>query len=141
MTHDPADTQRDLARERFEALLRTRIAAPFEWGVNDCCLFAADAVQAITGEDLAADLRGAYGSALEAARVLRDVGGIEAAAARAGDEIAPLAATWGDVGLIRLDDRELLAVCTGANWVAPAAGGLAARSLPEAVKAWRVRRG
>jgi hypothetical protein len=141
MTHDPTLATPDPARERFDALLRTRTLAPFAWGSNDCCLFAADCVQVITGRDLAADLRGSYGSALEAARVLAELGGIEAAGARAGPEIPPLAAGWGDVGLISLDDRQLLAVCVGLCWVAPAAGGLAARGLQEAVKAWRVSRG
>lgn len=141
MTHDPTVIEHDHARERFEALLRERKAAPFEWGRNDCCMFAADCVQAITGADLAADLRGEYSTAQQAARVLAQLGGIEAAAARAGDEIPPLCAAWGDIGLVTLEDRQLLAVCTGMNWVAPAAAGLAVRSLPEAAKAWRVRRG
>ena len=141
MTHDPTDTVCDEARTRFEALLRDRMAKPFEWGVHDCCLWAADCVLAITGADPAADLRGSYSTGLEAARLLRGLGGIEVAATRAGAEIPPLAAGWGDVGLIALEDRQLLAVCTGANWVAPGAQGLAARGLEEAKRAWRVSRG
>lgn len=34
-----------------------RRSVPFAWGSNDCRLFAADAVQAMTGVDHAAELR------------------------------------------------------------------------------------
>jgi hypothetical protein len=38
--------------------LIARAFAPFSWGVNDCALFVADAIEAMTGTDIAADFRG-----------------------------------------------------------------------------------
>src|SRR5258708_4686376 len=55
---------------RLEAFIKERTAQPFKWGSQDCCLFAADAIEAITGVDLAADFRGKYSGAETAKAVL-----------------------------------------------------------------------
>jgi hypothetical protein len=140
MHHDASLTTPSAWRTALDALVAARMTQPFEWGRQDCCLWAADCVQATTGIDHAADVRGSYSSAAGALRVLAELGGIEAVAARAGEPIPPLAAGVGDIGLIVLDDRALLAVCLGAVWLAPTARGLAAHALPEATQAWRVAR-
>lgn len=49
---------------------------PFVWGENDCILFAASAVQALTGNDLAASWRGKYKSEAEARKILEKLGGL-----------------------------------------------------------------
>jgi hypothetical protein len=46
--------------DAFDKFLISRALAPFTWGSNDCALFAADAIEAITGIDVAADFRGLY---------------------------------------------------------------------------------
>ena len=46
----------------------------FAYGAHDCALFAAGAVQAMTGIDLAADWRGRYTSLRGGLRVLRAAG-------------------------------------------------------------------
>lgn len=139
MTHDPMHTQVDEARVRFDALIAQRQRAPFAWGQHDCCLFAADAVLALTGSDPAAAWRGAYSDAAGAARLLAELGGVRAIAAAHGREIRPLAARLGDVGVLEHDGRDLLAVCAGDVWLAPAAGqGLTAAPLDAALAAWRV---
>jgi len=51
--------------------LAERMNTPFVWGKHDCCLFACDAVLAMTGEDLAGDFRGKYDSALSAVRTMQ----------------------------------------------------------------------
>lgn len=56
MTRFP-DWQERLSR--FFALYRNR---PFRYGDWDCCLFAADAIQVMTGTDIAAEYRGKYQS-------------------------------------------------------------------------------
>ena len=119
-------------------LVAQRMAAPFEWGVNDCCIFAADAVRAMTGRDPAADAH-CYSTALEAAQVVRKLGGLaEIAATRAGgEEVPPLMARVGDVVLGKLD-RECLGICTGETWHAPSACGLVAAPMSTALRAWRV---
>lgn len=51
---------------------------PFDWQHNNCAFFASDWLAILTGEDPAAHLREQVTSALSAARVLKDGGGIEA---------------------------------------------------------------
>lgn len=45
---------------RLANFIEGRRYKPFDWGSNDCCLFACDAVLAITGDDLARWFRGTY---------------------------------------------------------------------------------
>lgn len=47
---------------------------PFEYGVNDCCLFAAGAVLEMTGEDPMVEFRGHYDSLKGSIRALKDIG-------------------------------------------------------------------
>jgi hypothetical protein len=125
--------------ERLAALFAAREAAPFEWGVHDCCLFVADAVLAVTGHDPAADLRGTYTTAAEAVRVLGQHGGVAGIAiARAGRVVPVALAQPGDVGLSYHDaDRPALAVWGGAAWHAAAPVGVVALPPDAVVRAWR----
>ena len=52
----------------------TKRHEPFEYGVNDCCLFAAGAVEAITGQDPMAEFRGEYDSLKTSLQVIKDIG-------------------------------------------------------------------
>lgn len=47
---------------------------PFEYGVNDCCLFAAGAVIEVTGEDPMAEFRGKYDSLKGSLKVIKEIG-------------------------------------------------------------------
>ena len=47
---------------------------PFEYGVNDCCMFAAGAVDAITGQDPMSEFRGQYDSLKTSVKVIKDIG-------------------------------------------------------------------
>jgi hypothetical protein len=55
----------------LHAFLEARKRAPFAWGSNDCALFAADAVHAMTGVDLGADFRGKYSTQAEAEALMK----------------------------------------------------------------------
>ncbi len=127
-------------QSKLAALIDERRDAPFSWGTNDCCIFAADAVLAQTGHDPAEGLR-EHRDAKEAAGVLRAGGGVQKIASeRFGAEIAPALAGVGDVGLIEVDrDRPALAIWGGAAWLAPAEDGRGLVSLPRetAKTAWR----
>lgn len=124
---------------RLAAFVSERRCVPFAWGQNDCCLFCADAVQAITGHDFGAELRGTYSSALEAARVLQERGGVAAIATAAlGEARGPLFAGVGDVVLVEMDGRDALGLCNGLSVLGPSANGLTALGH-DAIKAtWRV---
>ena len=47
---------------------------PFEYGVNDCCLFAAGAVEAITIQDPMPEFRGQYDSLKTSLKVIKEIG-------------------------------------------------------------------
>jgi hypothetical protein len=57
---------------RLSAFLHARRHARFEYGAHDCCLFVADALQAMTGTDFAAAFRNQYNSSFGALRRLRE---------------------------------------------------------------------
>lgn len=124
-------------QERLANFLAERRAQPFAWGVNDCCTFAASAVEAMTGTDPAEGLRG-HRSAQEAAEVLRDYGGVLGLASdRLGPAIACALAQVGDVGMATLDGRDTLVICAGSGWLAPGCAGLVYIEHGAASHAWR----
>ena len=126
-------------QSRLDATIAAHRAMPFAWGAHDCALFAADCVQAVTGTDPAADLRGKYRTEAGAARHIKRLGGMEAIAdARLGARVPVLMAQVGDVALIGADAPHF-AVCAGQHWLAAALdGGLAVLPLRDARICWRV---
>jgi hypothetical protein len=129
-------------QSRFAACLAERRTRAFAWGSQDCALFAADCVDACTGVDPAADLRGTYSTAAAAARVMEAHGGLAAlATARLGEEISPRVARVGDVGLLLNGGRECLGVCIGSMWQAPGEQGLCALPASQVLRAWRIETG
>ncbi len=124
---------------RFALLCIERQRRPFEWGSHDCCLWASDAVLAITGQDFAEGLRGTYATTAEAARMLAEVGGVRQLATDVlGNPVSPLMATVGDVVLFEQDGRALLAVCNGGTALAVAERGLEPMPMTAALAAWKV---
>lgn len=115
--------------ERLNDFLEGRRERPFSWGSNDCALFAADAIHAITGEDVAAKWRG-YRSERGALTRIRDLGGLRGAALAAGlvEKCIGLAQR-GDVVLVMNDGRETLGVVAGNHWCGPGVHGLVFRPL------------
>lgn len=125
---------------RLEAFWRERKGMPFAWGRNDCALFAADAVETMTGERLLPELR-CYADAEAAAAVLRAERGLRAVAGRAlGAEIPPAMARIGDVVLMGRADGNApaLTICNGSTAMGPGVDGLVVVSMAGAVTAWRV---
>jgi hypothetical protein len=51
------------------------MSAPFKYGAHDCSLFAADAILAISGVDVATEYRGLYSTAAEALALIAKVTG------------------------------------------------------------------
>lgn len=124
---------------RLMALIDARMTQPFEWGRNDCCLWPADAVLAMTGHDPALAYRGTYACARGAQTALARVGGLPGAGALCGAPIPPLCAQVGDVGLVSSNgERDAGAVCIGTHWLAVVKNGLGLIELSAARLAWRV---
>jgi hypothetical protein len=122
-----------------------RVAAvPFRPGVQDCALFAAGAVEAMTGADPAAPWRGGYRSLAAGKRALAKAGFADHVAFVAAhfEEIAPARAGVGDLALLpagRGDRLAALGVVQGAGVYVLRPGGLAVVDRLEICRAWGVK--
>lgn len=124
-------------QSRLQACLAERRLRAFEWGRHDCCLFVCDCIEAMTGHDPAADVRG-YSTEREAARLVKKLGGMRGiAGSRFGEEVPVLMAQVGDVGLIEIEGRESLALCGGTHWLAPGLDQVESLPLSAALSCWR----
>jgi len=123
----------------LDAILRERMTRPFMLSENDCAMFAADCVKAVTGHDFAADWRGAYRTEAEAAAGLAQLGGSlrKIAATRLGEEVGWGMAQAGDIALVHFEGRETFAVCTGNALCAPGGQGLVQIPVSRALTVWR----
>jgi len=125
---------------------RARASMPFSWGTNDCCTFAAAAVEAVSGSNPMSSME-PYGT--EAGRkrkalrrLLRRIdkaGGLKALVTEfLGAPISPRMASVGDVVLVLNAGAEVVGVCNGINIMAPGASGVVTLSMDAAVAAWRI---
>lgn len=121
--------------ERLAEFVRARRKTPFEWGRHDCALFAADAVQAITGVDPAAEYRG-YSDEREALRIIKDAGGMRGLVPLPEKPVGM--AQRGDAVIALIEGRETFGVCVGENYVAPGVDRLVVRPMTEAIAAFEV---
>ncbi len=128
---------------RLHSLILDRHDKHFLWGIRDCCLWAADAVHAVTNRDLASDVRGSYWSARQAARVVRERGGLqEMVTQRMGQPIELSDAIDGDVCMLIPEAHEYipglgaLGILWRGSILAQGEKGLAAHRTHEAAMWW-----
>ncbi|WP_425595623.1 DUF6950 family protein [Phaeobacter inhibens] len=113
----------------------------FRPGSHDCALFAAGAVQAMTGADLAADYAGRYRTVAEGMALLRSEGVVDLTALviRHFEEIPPLKAGVGDLALVQGEGGEdALGVVQGPSIFVLQRNGLGRVSLEAGLKGFRV---
>jgi hypothetical protein len=110
----------------------------FRWGAFDCCTFAADAVQAQTGKDPMAGLRG-YTTWRQAILLVRRLGGLPAAVRQVlGDPLSVAAyAQRGDIVMVATK-LPALGVVVGASALVPLSTGVQRLPVGDWVMAWRV---
>lgn len=128
---------------RLSAYVEVVRRKPFVYGKHDCALFAAGAVEAMTGVDPAANLRGKYKTLAGGLRRLKKLGFANHAelAASMFEEVHPSHAQIGDIASIDLGDGAIaLGVVQGARIfvLRPDAQGMATVDLLTASKAFRV---
>lgn len=128
----------------WQARLREYVAAqaraPFRYGKHDCALFAAGAVNAMTGVDLARGWRGKYRSLKRGLAMVREAGHEDhvALCASALPEIHPSKARRGDIAAVPVPDGLALGVVQGEYvWVLQPQG-MASVLLTDAQRAFRV---
>ena len=92
------------------------------WGVRDCVVRAAEHCVALGSPDWWADMRGTYATAVDAARIVRDAGGMTALiAGRIGWPEAD--ADRGEVAVLPGRPFDGVAVRSGAFWAMPGEEG------------------
>jgi hypothetical protein len=135
-------TWRDDRPGLLSEFIAERTREVFRWGANDCALFAADWVRLATGRDPAKAFRGAYSTAIGAAKALRAIGAGDLLSTWTSIEGEPLAspklAQRGDVVAVETDEGPALAICLGAEVAAMSPDGIAFLPLAAAIVAWRV---
>jgi Domain of unknown function (DUF6950) len=130
--------------QRLELLIEMKKQIPFAWGRNDCCIFVADCIHAMTGIDVAAEFRGQYRTELGGMRIILRNGCllafIDKIAARFQiDQISVKKASRGDV-VIAKHDRYALGIvnlCGDAAWVVGKTG-LVEIPLKLCTSAWKI---
>lgn len=123
------------------ALIEKHRDTPFAWGVHDCCLWAANAVQVQTGSDPAAKWRGTYSLRGEARALMeREFGGeIENIAGVVGwQEVSNLKARRGDIVSAKFKGYGVsLGVCLGSKAAFAGKTGLVFVPMSEIRRTWR----
>lgn len=123
---------------RFSAFLRASRAVAPEWGQTDCLVgLVAGTLEAVLGEDPAAEHRGTYASRLDAMRYLAELGFPTIAdwLSHALEEIAPARAGRADI--VTVEGAPAVVIGNGDAWLN--AHGVAGRAEQRTWgRAWRV---
>ncbi|ENZ4140049.1 hypothetical protein ACGKG3_002911 [Enterobacter ludwigii] len=124
---------------RLIAVIRAAEKRPFLWGEHDCCLFAADCAEAMTGENFADGWRGTYDSETGAKKaLLRGGGSLENVLAKYLDEVPVKMAQRGDIAVVENAGTRCAGVIYGgAVWVPGETGLVCLRVKP--LSTWRIR--
>lgn len=125
---------------RLAGWLRDNRKRAFEQGKWDCGLFAAGAIEAMTGVDVVAEVRGRYTTTRGAMRVLKRLGHKDHIALFASHlpEVPLLSARPGDLVTFEAEDGLALAIIQGAGAYHAGPHGLAVMSMQVAHRAYRV---
>lgn len=128
---------------RLDAFLESRKQTAFAWGEHDCCLFACDAIQTITGVDLAADYRGKYSTAKEALDLMgeEDIGDMMTRiGAQHGVVEVPVAyAQRGDAVLVEHEHEALgIVALSGVDVWVPGELFLVRAPIETVLRAWKI---
>lgn len=111
---------------------------PFQPGTHDCALFAAGAVEAMTGTDLAAGWRGRYRTLQGGIRVLRRAGHANHIALARAHLPATSKPQPGDLAVVPTPEGLALGVVQGTHVYAPAAVGWGLLPIGDAIEFLRV---
>jgi len=126
--------------EILAEFITERRLLPYVWGSNDCVLFAADWVVAVTDIDPLGDLRGTWHNEEEAMVALEAQGGLVAAMDARFPRKQKEFAQRGDIVMLKItaDQQPSLAVCVGADAAAPGFEEMLLASMSKARIVWEV---
>jgi hypothetical protein len=112
--------------DRLKAAIEAKAHEPHSWGDNDCALFAADVIEAMTGVDIAKDFRGKYTTEIGAARMLKKAGfsSLSELGNSMLESVPPSFARRGDIVIMPGELGDYFAVCLGHVCAGPGASGV-----------------
>lgn len=110
----------------------------FSWGVNDCCLFVARVVDAMTDSDFEAQILSRYSDEATARAFILEYGLLEVAVSHYLGEPVTRSPQRGDACLIHGGEDYALGVCLGSHVAAMGPTGLRMLPLSEVIKVWPV---
>jgi hypothetical protein len=123
-------------RSALDRVVKAAAGKPFTWGVHDCCQFAADCIQAVTGRDRRT-LFPNYTDEAGAAAIREQFGGMRGLLSHAlGEPVSWELAMTGDIVLIDMGQGPQPAVCVDFTAYAPGARALERRPSWMAAAAW-----
>jgi hypothetical protein len=132
-------TRLDDWQDRFFAYLEATRLTPFAWGTNDCCLFAAGSIDAITGSTFTAQLAAAYTDEASALAYIASFGSLDAAVSSwLGDAKAPNFAGPGDIVIANLEMGPTVGVCLGVDCAFSSNAGMTYRSRTLIAACWTI---
>jgi hypothetical protein len=110
----------------------------FAWGENDCCLFVARTVDAMTGSSLTQQLASEYRDEVTALQFISDHGGLEIAVSSFLGDPQPVRAMRGDAVMVHGGLDLSMGICAGPYVLAMGEKGLTKIDRREILKVWKV---
>jgi len=126
--------------QRLSSLCIDKSEVPHVWGEWDCVIFCAMAVEEMTGENLIADIKGAWTSKIGAARVIKN-NGFDSLGDMVADRLKEKPLPFikrGDVVLCDGPDGEFIGIVMGHFSVGPGPTGLASVPIDQAIRGFEV---
>jgi hypothetical protein len=139
-----------LGADPLSRFLNRAAETPFQWGEHDCLLWLADWIDERRGIDPASELRGKYSTILQAARIVREAGGMERLvdiSTRAAGLSRATSGARGDIAIVQVEGdggahfgNQAGAILLGGSAVLLCQGGLVMPRLDIApvIAAWSV---
>ena len=126
---------------KLDDIVSLKRREPFEWGINDCALFCADAIAATTGVDIASSFRKRYTTARGSVKVLANEGYkdlTDLANKKLGKAVSTDRLSRGDAVEYETENGTTLGICMGTVIATPGVNGLVFTSMKQATKGWVV---
>lgn len=111
----------------------------FVWGVNDCCLFVARVVDAMTDSDIETQLNASYSDEETALAYIASFGSLEAAVSSYLGQPEPGRPLRGDVVLIDGGEGPALGILVGGHIAGMGPNGFVYLPRSEALQRWAIQ--
>ena len=111
----------------------------FVWGVNDCCLFVARVVDAMTDSDIETQLNASYTDEKTALAYIASFGSLEAAVSSYLGQPEPGRPLRGDVVLIDGGEGPALGILVGGHIAGMGPNGFVYLPRSEALQRWSIQ--